>query len=1021
MRTTSSAKSFRRGGRPFIPTAALLLALLLIPSLSGPAFSAAPGEAPVSIASPDAAAAQATAAAVPPTLSDRFGTAQSHLIWIDSIFPDLLEQNLDAMVDAGIGWVRCVFAWPDLETSEGVWDFTHADRAVAKAGDRGIKILGIMIASPGWANGGQPWNYPPTDHAAWTNYASILSGRYQGEVAAWEIWNEEDIHAFWQPAPDSAAYMPLLREASGAIRSADPGATIVMGGVAGLDPDYLNACLDAGAADYVDALAYHPYPETLSTIPPDTDYSPKEALTRGLVEWVRSLIAEHTTKPLQIWLTEFGWTTCTLVPPGVSEDNQAAYLLRSLLNYAGSTADKVFYYDLWEEVEDTADPGYCYGLLHHDFTAKPAYHYYQRFEEVFGPATTPSSAPLTYQCATPGTLETRAYQHDAGTLAVAAWKTDGLGDSLNVTLDSVPRWYLDPVRVDLMTGARTAVPGVTRNADGDITVTGLAVGNTPVILEFAVAPPILDSIVPPSGRSGETVTLTGDRFGAVQEGGRVYFASVPATQYASWSDGSIQCSIPALSPGPLQVTVVTPGGTSDTLAFSVTRPVVSTWCLAEGSTAGDMETWVLVQNPGTAAVSVDLTLQTGEGALAPAALQNVNIPGASRVSFRLNDYCQTYDVSTLVSASGPVVAERATYGPGREWAHDSVGVSAPAATWCLAEGSTAGDMETWVLVQNPGTCCGQRGPHPADRGRGAGSGCVTECKYSRRLARLLPLERLLPDLRRLHPGFRLGAGGGGAGHLRAGAGVGPRLGRGERTGRYLVPGGRIDRRRHGDLGAGAEPGDGRGQRGPHPADRGRGAGSGCVTECKYSRRLARLLPLERLLPDLRRLHPGFRLGAGGGGAGHLRAGAGVGPRLGRGERTGRYLVPGGRIDRRRHGDLGAGAEPGDGRGQRGPHPADRGRGAGSGCVTECKYSRRLARLLPLERLLPDLRRLHPGFRLGAGGGGAGHLRAGAGVGPRLGRGGAEIANSFWGQAPKGVKRVLEFKEEKGVSLNARPR
>jgi hypothetical protein len=32
----------------------------------------------------------------------------------------------------------------------------------------------------------------------------------------------------------------------------------------------------------------------------------------------------------------------------------------------------------------------------------------------------------------------------------------------------------------------------------------------------------------------------------------------------------------------------------------------------------------------------------------------------------------------------------------------SIGTTAPAATWYLAEGATAGGFETWVLVQNPG-------------------------------------------------------------------------------------------------------------------------------------------------------------------------------------------------------------------------------------------------------------------------------------------------------------------------------
>ncbi len=144
-------------------------------------------------------------------------------------------------------------------------------------------------------------------------------------------------------------------------------------------------------------------------------------------------------------------------------------------------------------------------------------------------------------------------------------------------------------------------------------------------------------------------------------------------------------------------------GISASRAFEVTAAPSPSWCLAEGSTDGGMETWVLVQNPGTSPVDVSLTLQTGAGPLTPDTLQNVSIAGGSRTSFRLNDYCTTYDVSTLVSSSGAVVAERATYGPDRAWAHDSVGVAAPASSWCLAEGSTDGGMETWVLVQNPGT------------------------------------------------------------------------------------------------------------------------------------------------------------------------------------------------------------------------------------------------------------------------------------------------------------------------------
>jgi len=127
------------------------------------------------------------------------------------------------------------------------------------------------------------------------------------------------------------------------------------------------------------------------------------------------------------------------------------------------------------------------------------------------------------------------------------------------------------------------------------------------------------------------------------------------------------------------------------------------WYLAEGSTEGGMDTWVLVQNPGDTAVNVDVTFNTGAGEVAPPALQGVYIPARSRRTFKVNAYVTTYDVSTYVkSTGGAVVVERAMYGGGGIWAHDSIGETSPANACFLAEGSTDGGMETFVLVQNPG-------------------------------------------------------------------------------------------------------------------------------------------------------------------------------------------------------------------------------------------------------------------------------------------------------------------------------
>jgi hypothetical protein len=103
-----------------------------------------------------------------------------------------------------------------------------------------------------------------------------------------------------------------------------------------------------------------------------------------------------------------------------------------------------------------------------------------------------------------------------------------------------------------------------------------------------------------------------------------------------------------------------------------TQTPADTWYLAEGCTGEGFETWVLVQNPGASPVTVDLNFTTLESK--QDGPQDMVIPACSRRSFSLGEYVTDYNVSTtVVSNGGGVVVERAMYGVGRIWAHDSVG------------------------------------------------------------------------------------------------------------------------------------------------------------------------------------------------------------------------------------------------------------------------------------------------------------------------------------------------------------
>jgi hypothetical protein len=449
----------------FITVLLLFFALLPVPSrAAGVDVAGIPG--PVSGTGP-----------VPP-LQERVGVVSSHL---KNYPPEIMELELEAVRKGGFGWIRCDFAWYDLEPRRGEWKLQGTDLLVEMAEGRGLKILGILGSCPPWANEGNSWNYPPTDLEAWKAYVRTVVTRYRGRVAAWEIWNEENIHAFWHPDPDPAAYVSLLAAASEVIRGADPGARVVMGGVAGLDPYYLQACLTLGAARYVDVLAYHPYAETIGEEgQPESDrLRPKERLCRQIAGFVRNLLNTHEGSHVEIWVTEVGWTTGE-GELGVDETTQADYLARTLLNYGSTEVSKVFVYNLRDTLLNEADR---YGLLRADFSAKDSYRVVGNLLREVEDARPLSDPPFALRCSRQESLEAHAYLARGGDILLSLWKSDDNDDAASLLLKEASS-YRDPLVVDLVSGSRVNLPGAARDPSGTLAVEGLRVGKRPLFILF---------------------------------------------------------------------------------------------------------------------------------------------------------------------------------------------------------------------------------------------------------------------------------------------------------------------------------------------------------------------------------------------------------------------------------------------------------------------------------------------------------------------------------------------------------
>lgn len=134
-------------------------------------------------------------------------------------------------------------------------------------------------------------------------------------------------------------------------------------------------------------------------------------------------------------------------------------------------------------------------------------------------------------------------------------------------------------------------------------------------------------------------------------------------------------------------------------AIGVNSPA-KTWYLPEGSSAWGFETWLLIQNPGTATANCTLTymIEGAEPITVP-----VQVPAGSRGTWNMADHIGSHDASIKVTSDQPVIPERAMYRNNRREGHGSTGTTTPANDYFLAEGAVGYDVGyvTYVLVQNP--------------------------------------------------------------------------------------------------------------------------------------------------------------------------------------------------------------------------------------------------------------------------------------------------------------------------------
>lgn len=237
--------------------------------------------------------------------------------------------------DNHVPYVRVNFGFdPDVDTDTLLANLAPGMNDTAA---NGIFILPVIHARPLPEDGNKANEYL----AKLTIFTKRLAETYGPNgvhpgmpIRAWEIINEPNYKRF--SVGNANAYRRILRAARKGLRSGDPRARIIFGGLSSIinkcelkatESAFLSDVLTPPNRCLVDAVAYHPYANT-------PELAQKRA--NDLVDVMRKelhLLGDSSSKDdVQFWITELGWGIGNFTPPGpsVSKEDEQAQSIRSI-------------------------------------------------------------------------------------------------------------------------------------------------------------------------------------------------------------------------------------------------------------------------------------------------------------------------------------------------------------------------------------------------------------------------------------------------------------------------------------------------------------------------------------------------------------------------------------------------------------------------------------------------------------------------------------------------------------------
>jgi len=331
----------------------------------------------------------------------------------------LSAEKFQRLGQGGVESIRIPVGWPSVQpTQGGAFDWSGFDNQVEEASKAGIKVLPFLSGAPAWAvpekvvpgTGGAlkaPARLPVSGAArtGWVEFLTAAVARYgptgsfwaehpgvpKRPIRHWQIWNEPNFKYFIAK-PNPAEYGKLVKISYTALRSADPGAQVVLAGLFSRPKGARNPrtgkhqSINWYASHFVDKMyrttpglktrfqgvSLHPYTIRASELP-------------GVVEELRNVLKVHRDAGKGLWVTELGWSSGKASranefakgPAGQARELRAAFT--TLRNKQVKWKVKSVF---WFSVDDAVGAcNFCdgSGLFGEGFQPKPSWFSYVRF------------------------------------------------------------------------------------------------------------------------------------------------------------------------------------------------------------------------------------------------------------------------------------------------------------------------------------------------------------------------------------------------------------------------------------------------------------------------------------------------------------------------------------------------------------------------------------------------------------------------------------------------------------------